>query len=219
MQISSPPKQSLFHNRTIWLSIIFYIVYQGVEASLTDWLVIYLRRTRDVSTSTASMATSFLWIGIAVGRYALGPVTERFGLRTAVTAYIVCAIFFQIALLWISDLTAFLGLVFAVGFSISTVFPSGIVLLVNNIGVPAEKQTTVVAVAIAAGQVGAAIAPVGIGFLSAKLGMGRFLDIILGFAVAILVAWSALSWEREFEVEVGVSNMTGEADAMEIDDE
>lgn len=147
------------------------------------------------------MATSFLWVGIAAGRYTLGPITERFGLRAAVTAYILSAILFQIILMFITNITAFLALMAAIGFSISTVFPSGIVLLVNNAGVPVEKQTAVVAVAIAAGQVGAAIAPVGIGFLSARVGMGRFLDIVLGFSIAMLLAWIALSWKRKEEAQ------------------
>lgn len=133
---------------------------------------------------------------MALGRYALGLVTEFLGLKRAVTAYIISATILQVALLLVTNTNIFLLLLGGIGFFIATVFPSGIILLVQKLDVPPQEQTGLVAVAIGAGQVGAAVAPLGVGFLSARLGIGRLLEVLLVFSGLMLVTWLAFSRVR-----------------------
>jgi fucose permease len=160
-----------------------------VEASFTDWIVVYMRRARHMDPSTAGYSSSIFWIGMTAGRYALGPVSERFGVGQSVTIYIIFAMCTQVGLGLVRDTLATFLFLALNGFLIAPLFPSGIVVLVARVA--PQSQLTVVAIAIAVGQLGAAAAPLGVGLMATKLGMHHLIEVICGLSVLLLLAWGA----------------------------
>lgn len=98
-------------------------------ASFTDWIVVFLIRTRHVDAATAASASSIFWLGMALGRYVLGAVSERIGMRMAISGYIIAAIGAQLLLISLDQLSGFLVMLGVCGFFLAPLFPSGIVVL------------------------------------------------------------------------------------------
>jgi fucose permease len=109
-----------------------------------------MRRVRHIDPTTAGLSSSIFWGGMALGRYSLGPVSDRFGVHITVAVYIVIAIFFQIGLGIVEDATATLIILGLNGFMVAPLYPSGVVVLVSRL--PLRSQLTAVAVAMGLGQ-------------------------------------------------------------------
>lgn len=128
---------------------------------------------------------------MAIGRYALGTVSERMGLRSAVALYILAAGCAQVVLVAIDQITVTLVVLGVCGLFLAPLFPSGIVLLVSQ--TPPQDRVGMVAAIIAMGQIGGAIVPFGMGLLATHLGIQYLLHVTLGLSVALLVLWAIVS--------------------------
>jgi fucose permease len=128
---------------------------------------------------------------MAIGRYALGPLTERVGLHTSVSGYIVVACCAQSILMISSQVPATLAVLGVCGFFLAPSFPSGIVLLSSR--TPPKDRTRVVAAVIALGQIGGAIVPYGLGLLATHLGTQYLLHVTLSLSVVLLGLWTMVS--------------------------
>ncbi len=107
------------------------------------------------------------------------------------TAYIMVSICLQVSLWVVDSVSVTLILLGANGFFIAPIFPSGIVLLVSRF--PPQVQMGAVAIAIAAGQLGGAIAPLGVGFMATHLGIAYLLEVVCGLSTLMLLVWIAIS--------------------------
>jgi fucose permease len=160
-------------------------------ASFTDWIVVFLIRTHHVDAATAASASSVFWLGMAVGRYALGVVSERIGMRMAVSGYIVAAMGAQVSLIFLSKLSGILVMLAVCGFFLAPLLPSGIVVLASQTEPP--DRISIVAGAIAMGQAGGAIVPFGLGLLATHVGIEYLLHVTLGLTVVLLMLWTTIS--------------------------
>jgi fucose permease len=148
-----------------------------------------MERVRDTTSATAGLAPSVFWTGMAIGRIALGPVTEHFDLNVSISSYILLSICTQALFRFIRSTPIFLALLGANGFFLAPPFPSGIVLLAKKL--PGQVHVGAVAAGAATGQLGAGLAPLLVGFMADHLGINRLLDVMLGLSVVMLVVWTA----------------------------
>lgn len=177
----------LLRQPIIYISGAFYFLYMAVEATFTGWIVVFMLRARHAPSTTAGLASSTFWLGMTVGRYALGLVTERSGVGKAVSVYIVLALVTQVLLNLVTNLYAIMALLAANGAFIAPLFPSGIVLLVSRL--QAHMHMRAVALLIALGQVGGALTQLAVGFMADSLGIRHLFEMVCGISVLMLVAW------------------------------
>ena len=128
---------------------------------------------------------------MALGRYLLGPVSDRLGVRRSVAAYIIIAFVFQIGLGLVKNSTGSLVILGFNGFMIAPLYPSGIVVLVSRL--PKQSQLTAVALAMSLGQMGAAVAQLGVGFMATHLGMQHLIEVVCVLSVLMLAAWAVFT--------------------------
>jgi fucose permease len=128
---------------------------------------------------------------MAIGRYALGAVTERVGLHTSVSSYIAAACCAQLGLMVLKQIPGTLAVLGVCGFFLAPLFPSGIVMLSTRAA--PEDRTKIVAAVIALGQIGGAVVPYGLGLLATHLGSQYLLHVTLGLSVVLLGLWAAIS--------------------------
>jgi fucose permease len=128
---------------------------------------------------------------MAIGRYALGAVTERVGLRTSVSSYIAAACGAQLGLMILKQIPGTLAVLGVCGFFLAPLFPSGIVMLSTRTA--PDDRTKIVAAVIALGQIGGAVVPYGLGLLATHLGSQYLLHVTLGLSVVLLGLWAAIS--------------------------
>ena len=86
--------------RATWVTAIYLFFYTGIEVSLGGWIVTFMRRERSGEPFESGMVAMGFWIGITLGRVALGFLTPRLGEKFATVVSIISCTIIQ------SELTA-----------------------------------------------------------------------------------------------------------------
>ena len=170
-----------------WICALYFLVYVGTEAAISGWVVTFMLRARHASTYVASLSSSGFWIGMAVGRLLLGLVTDRVGVRSAATVYVVIAIAAQAVVAAVDLAAVSIVAVIVVGFFLGPLFPSGIVVLTRLL--PKELHVGAVSFVASVGQLGAAFGPFAMGAMVQLLGIRTFQIFILALLVVALLVW------------------------------
>ncbi len=150
-----------------------------------------MRRVRHYESLKASLSSSSFWSGMAIGRLLLGFVTQYFGLGISITAYIILSTIAQILFRYLTHPSLALILLGMNGFFCGPLYPSAILLLASKL--PQRAHVAAVAAVAAMGQLGGAVAPLGIGLLADRFGIGHLLDVVLALSVSMLVVWILFS--------------------------
>lgn len=180
-------KRGILHYSATWICAAYFLAYVGTEAAISGWIVTFMQRVRHASPYLASLSSTGFWLGMAAGRLALGPVTDRFRVRSATRSYLIIAILLQAGLAAVDMAAVSTALVTAIGFFLGPLFPSGIVVLAQAL--PRELHVGAVSFVASVGQLGAAMLPFILGSLSQWLGIKVFQAFILAMLVGTLLIW------------------------------
>ncbi|KAJ1323346.1 MFS transporter FHS family glucose/mannose:H+ symporter [Microdochium nivale] len=190
----SPSARAIISHPVTWICAAFLLVEVGTESAVSGWIVLYLLRARHTAPALAAAGSSAFWIGQTVGRLTLGPVTDRYGLRRAVTVYLLAVVASSTAFALLSlgpgsegARVSSVGLVALMGVFCGPLFPSAIVQLTSAL--PREMHVGAVTYVAMIGQVGGALLPVGIGLLIQGLGIGVFPVVVVVQVVLGLGLW------------------------------
>ena len=178
-------------NPMVWLSILIFFIYTGLEVSVGQWLFTVLTKSRDVSVESGGLWVSTFWGSLTAGRVLFGFILKKAStvkvLYLAVIGIILGSFIFIIDF---SDIISFMGIVL-IGFSCAPVFPSMIALVPDLFG---EKfAANIIGFQISAAMIGGAILPAASGFLTDFYGWEviplSFLlqSLLLAFAYFILI--------------------------------
>jgi fucose permease len=163
--------------------------YCALEGTAGLWASSFLVYHRGVGVESAALFASFFFIGITVGRFLTGTVSNRLGDRkmTAIGLTLVvvgiCAVWLPLAPTWVC-----LGGLIVIGLGCAPVFPSLIHATPANFG--AENSQAVIGVQMASAYAGATLMPPLFGWLSGIVGLGAFPAFLFGtlaFTVVMVV--------------------------------
>lgn len=70
-------------NRVTWVISIYLLFYTGIEVALGGWTVTFMRKERSGRPFESGTVAMGFWIGITLGRFALGFLTPRLGEKIA----------------------------------------------------------------------------------------------------------------------------------------
>lgn len=185
-QPSARPKGALKHAVT-WICAAYFLAYVGTESAISGWIVTFMRRARHASTYISSLSSSGFWIGMAAGRFLLGPVTDKLGVRTATACYLLIAFASQVVLAVVDLAVVSVIAVTLVGFFLGPLFPSGIVMMTRLL--PKELHVGAVSFVASVGQLGAAAGPFAMGSMVQFLGIQIFQVFILAMLAVTLLTW------------------------------
>lgn len=124
---------------------------------------------------------------MAAGRLLLGLVTDKAGVRSAATVYVVIAIVAQAVVAAVDVAAVSIVAVIVVGFFLGPLFPSGIVVLARLL--PKDLHVGAVSFVASVGQLGAAFGPFAMGAMVQLLGIRIFQVFILALLVVALLIW------------------------------
>jgi fucose permease len=174
----------------VWLAAVFLFVYVGAEVSLGSWSYTLLTEGRRVPALPASWMVSGYWLGLTVGRVALGRVADRWGVARLLQGCIAGTLV-AVLLVWIAPggVVAALGLWLA-GFSLGPIFPSTIALI--DATVAPRMQQSAIGFAASLGAMGSATFPWLAGNLIEHAGLWALLPFVAGLTLALLGLWLAL---------------------------
>jgi fucose permease len=164
----------------IALLAIAIATYVAAEVGVSNWLVRFLE---PAPLSTATLALSLYWAGLALGRLVSSAVADRFDhVRFTVS----CALLLSIALIGaiaVPSLPVSIALFALVGFGSGPIFP-----MIQAIGGEAypDRSAAISGLLTGAGVVGGTLYPALMGLLSVTIGLtaAMFGNVVLGFACA-----------------------------------
>jgi fucose permease len=169
----------------VWLSIVLFLVYTGIETTAGGWAYTLFVEGRGVTAQAAGLAVSAYWGGLAVGRVLAGLVANRIS-PTTLTRWSMVGMLVGAFLLWLNLALwlSFAGLVL-MGFAAAPVFPSLIGVTPLRFG--AGSAPTIIGFQVGAAALGIAGLPALSGVLAARVGL-EVIPVLLVVASAGMVA-------------------------------
>lgn len=169
----------------LWLSILIFFLYTGVESTAGQWGFTLFTESRGISVATAGLATSVYWGMLTLGRVVLGAGAERWGierlLRWSMVGTVLATIMLAAGGAWVG--LAGFGLL---GFALSTIFPTLTSETPRRVGL--AHMATAIGLQTGAASIGFAVLPGVAGFVAERVGLESIGWILVGTAVAMLVA-------------------------------
>jgi fucose permease len=175
--------------KPVWLHIILFFVYTGVEASAGQWCFTVLRETRGLDIEAAGLWTTAYWGSLLVGRVALGFVVDRWGPDRLLRGATVTALLAALAFAFASGVLGYVGLVI-LGASLAPIYPTLMARTPQRLG--PETARYAVGFQVSAATLGVAALPGAIGLLVARAGAGLVPFAVALLAVMLLVLHEAL---------------------------
>lgn len=155
------------------LMLVTFFGYCALESTAGLWASSYLVEIRGISVDTAALFASMFYIGITVGRFLCGFISDKLGDR-ALIRYGIFIIIFGIALVGIpfgSPVFALVGLVI-IGLGCAPVYPAIIHSTPDNFG--QENSQVVIGIQMASAYVGSTFMPPLFGFIADAFSLGLY---------------------------------------------
>lgn len=173
----------------VWLQIVLFFVYTGLESGTGQWCFTMLREARGLDIKDAGAWTTAYWGSILAGRVVLGFVVDRVGpdrlLRVATVTAVAGAILFAST----GAPVGRLGLVL-LGLSLAPIFPTLMSRTPDRVG--HHLSTHAVGFQVGAATLGSACVPALFGLLAATLGLQVLGAAVAAVALLLLVLHEAL---------------------------
>ncbi|KAJ2968863.1 hypothetical protein NUW58_g10125 [Xylaria curta] len=134
-------------------------------------------------------ATGF-WLGLTIGRFALGFITPYIGEKLAIMIYLPIAMAFELIFWLVPQFVVSAVAVAFQGFFIGPLFPAVIVAMSKLL--PHHLHVSAIGFAAAFGGSGAAVLPFAVGAIAQAKGVQVLQPIILALLAAILLVWCGL---------------------------
>ncbi len=174
-----------------------FCTYCALESTCILWTSSYLIATRGVSPERAAAFASLFFIGITVGRFLAGFVSNKLGDRSMIRLG-AGILGLGVLLLLVPGLPEALALAGCVilGLGCAPVYPSIIHATPDNFG--PENSQAIIGVQMASAYVGSTFAPPLFGFLSARAGLG-LLPVYVGCFGVLMIAMVEIAFTRAKE--------------------
>jgi fucose permease len=181
------------HQPAVPLSILFFILYAGIEATLGNWAYTLLTESRGILPQAAGLLTGSYWAAFTVSRVLAGLYAKRIGVHPLICVSLLAAFGGTMLLWWNPAGGTGLSGVVIIGFSIAPIFPGLVSGTSGRVGLRYAANT--IGMQIGGAGLGAAILP-GIGGILAQRTSLEIIPAYLGFLIVTLLglySWSILT--------------------------
>ena len=173
--------------------LIGFFAYCAAEATAMSWASTYFTEVKGISTEKAAQFAALFYIGITVGRFLSGFVTDKLGDKKMIvigTCILSCGI---IALMIPVSypLVSIIGFV-VIGFGCAPIYPSIIHSTPNNFG--AENSGAIIGIQMASAYVGSTFIPPLFGLRGNHIGF-KILPVYLIVVVALMITMLELTFK------------------------
>ncbi len=166
--------------------LITFFAYCSLESTAGLWASSFLVQFRHVDVIVASKFASFFYIGITVGRFLCGFITDRIGDKNMIRLGIVnvAAGCIMILLPFSTNVIALAGLIIT-GLGCAPIYPSIIHATPFNFG--AENSQAIIGIQMASAYIGSTFAPPIFGWLASVTTIGIYPFYLLVFSILMIV--------------------------------
>ena len=169
-----------------------FFSYIALENTTMLWASTYLVRARGIGVETGARYASLFFIGITVGRFISGLISNRVGDRNMIRLGI-GIIFVGLVAVWLPVSSDWFGLngLIIIGLGCAPIYPSIIHSTPANFG--KDRSQAIIGVQMASAYLGATTMPLVFGFLANNFHLGLFPYFLFFFAVLLLLLTEKLN--------------------------
>lgn len=179
------PISETLRQSSVWMSLLMFFIYTGIEVSFGSWTYSLLTLSRNVPTEVAGLWAGSYWATFTLGRILAGLLTRRLGVKNLLVLGQVAAAFGAVLLWWNPFPTASIIAVSIIGFALAPIFPALVSLTSLRVGDHHAANT--IGMQISAAGFGAAIIPGLAGILAENISLEAipvYLTILFGVLIA-----------------------------------
>lgn len=190
------PMLATLRRPIVWLHVLLFWVYCGIEVSAGQWLYTILTESRGVRAEVAGPVVAGYWGSLTLGRIVFGQIAARVS-REAILRLAVLLVPAACGLLWLGGPSGVGGVgrvgggawtsfaaAWLLGFALAPVFP---MLMSATPGrVRAEHTANAVGLQMSAATIGIAVLPGVAGVIGREAGLEAIPPFILALAIALL---------------------------------
>ena len=175
--------------------LVAFFCYSTTEATAGLWASSYMTLSRGIAPDVAARWASIFYLGITLGRFAIGFITDRVGDRNMIRIGQGCIIAgLLIMLLPGSNTVTFIGLILT-GLGCAPVYPCLLHETPANFG--AQNSQTMMGFQMACAYTGSTLMPPLFGLLADKVSIGLYPVFLLTVAVTMLLTAERMNRARK----------------------
>ena len=178
---NAPSMMDTLRHSVVWLSILLFFIYMGVEVAFGAWSYSLLTESRAVSTKLAGYWVGSFWGIFTIGRIVAGIYTARISRLKLITGSFLVAFFATIILALDINNMASLAAITIIGLAIAPVLPALISGTADRVGSRLAANT--IGIQIAAMGVGGATIP----YISGVIARRFSLEAIPVFMILLII--------------------------------
>ncbi|MBP8949156.1 MAG: MFS transporter [Candidatus Promineofilum sp.] len=191
----------------VWLSILLFLLYTGVESTAGQWTYTWFTESRAASAYLAGAMTSVFWAMLTVGRVVFGAGAARIGvtrlLRLSMIGTVLAA-----ALLLVRSLPVGFVAIALMGLSLSAIFPTLTADAPRRVG--ARHAGNVIGLQTGAASIGLAVLPGLAGAIAARVGLEALGPFLVGAALLMLLVNQVAMVTMRRQEEVALETAAGD---------
>lgn len=163
-----------------------FLTYCALESTAGIWASSYLVQARGVSVPTAAKFAALFYMGITIGRFLSGFISDRLGDRRMIwLGTTILGLGVILVLLPLPVPSALFGLLI-IGLGCAPIYPTIIHETPTNFG--AEKSQAVIGIQMAFAYIGSTFAPPLFGLLAGAINIALYPFYLLGFMLIMIIA-------------------------------
>lgn len=191
----------------VWLSILLFVLYSGVEMTTGQWAFTWFTEARGASTYVGGAITSVFWATLTVGRIVLGARAAQIGIERLLRISMI-GVMLSALLLLPHLLVTGLAAVTLMGLSLSIIFPT----LTAHTAARVGRRHAANAISLQTGMasIGVAVLPGLAGIIAARVGL-EALGPFLVVAALLLLLVNQLAVVTQRRQELALKTATGGA--------
>jgi fucose permease len=177
-------------DRTVWLQVMLFFVYTGLEVTVGQWSFTVLTESRGIPTETAGFWVTVYWGSIGVGRILFGFIVDRLGIdrliRWSLLTSLAGTTLFAANL---SPVVSALSLALA-GLGLAAIFPCMMTRTPQRLGKAIAAHA--IGFQVSAAMLGAAALPSLSGVLAQRVGLHAVAGAAVGMATVLFLLHESL---------------------------
>lgn len=183
-----PPLVSMattLRHRTVWLHVILFFLYTGLEVTMGQWSFAVLTESRGFKKETAGLGVTVYWGSIAVGRIVFGFIVDRFGIDKLVRLCSLTSLAGATLFAWSASPAASALSLALVGLGLAPIYPCMMTRTPQRLG--AGMAAHAIGFQVSGAMLGAAMLPSVSGLFAQGFGLEAAAIAAVAIATALFV--------------------------------
>lgn len=177
-------------NMAVWLHIVLFFIYVGLEVTVGQWSFTLLTESRGVDKETAGLWVTLYWASLTMGRILFGFVVERMGIDHLLRFSMLGVVTGLALFAWNGPaLLSTLALALT-GLGLASIYPCLMTRTPQRLG--KARAAHAIGFQVSSSMIGAALFPSVCGWLAQRSGLEVVAAVALGMGATLLVLHEVL---------------------------